>query len=69
MNTIDHKKIGSNIKRLIKESHFKTQANFALACGKGIRTVGHWVQDGVDNTKIINLIVETLKVDVMDILF
>ena len=68
MNTIDYKKIGSNIERLIKESRFKTAQSFALECDRNPITVKRWIQDGVDNINIINEIATKLDIDAMAIL-
>lgn len=37
-------KIGSNLKRLIKESKYRTQEEFAYAAGADARAVRRWVQ-------------------------
>ena len=34
---------GANLKRLIKNSEYKTQEEFAFEFGTDVRTVGRWV--------------------------
>ena len=60
-------KIGSNLKRLIKESEYGTQEKFAEACGADPRTVRRWVQR-LDSIENISYLADTLHVDVMALL-
>ena len=68
-NMIDFDKIGANIKRLIKQSKFSTQREFAAACKKDTKTVNRWVKNGVDSIETLNNIAKLLEKDVKAILF
>ena len=39
---------GANLKRLIKQSSYKTQEEFAYEFGTDVRTVGRWINHGID---------------------
>ena len=41
---------GANLKRLIKNSEYKTQEEFAFEFGTDVRTVGRWVNKGSNAT-------------------
>lgn len=60
-------RIGGNLKRLIKESEFRTQEEFALAVGADVRTVRRWVQK-LDSISTIVHIAKVLQVDVTALL-
>ena len=57
---------GANVKRLIKE--WGTQEEFASEFGADVRTVGRWVNQGIDKLSIIGEIAEFFKIDVFAIL-
>ncbi len=59
---------GANLKRLIKESKYKTQEEFAFEFGADVRTVGRWVNQGIDKLSIIEQIAEFFDIDVSDVL-
>ncbi len=59
---------GANLKRLIKESKYKTQEEFAFEFGADVRTVGRWVNQGIDKLSIIEQIAEFFGIDVLDVL-
>ena len=59
---------GENLKRLIKESEYGTQQDFAFEFGADVRTVGRWVNHGIDKLSTITQIAEFFGVDVLDIL-
>lgn len=61
-------RIGSNLKRLIKESRFRTQENFAAAVFTDVRTVRRWVQK-LDSISTVAHLATVLEVDVMALLF
>ena len=60
-------KIGKNLKRLIKESKYGTQEEFAHAVGADVRTVRRWVQR-LDNISTVVHIAKILEVDVLALL-
>ena len=61
-------KIGANFKRLIKESKYGTQEEFAEAAGCDVRTVRRWTQR-LDSISNITYLATILEVDVMALLF
>ena len=65
--TLTPERIGSNLKRLIKESKYCTQEAFAEAVHADPRTVRRWVQS-LDNISTIVKVAEVLEVDVMALL-
>ena len=60
--------VGANLKRLIKESKYGTQENFAFEFGTDVRTVGRWVNHGIDKLSTILQIARFFNVDVFAIL-
>lgn len=60
-------KIGNNLKRLIKESKYRTQEEFAYWAGADVRTVRRWTQR-LDSISTIVHIAGVLDVDVMALL-
>lgn len=61
-------RVGANLKRLIKESEYRTQERFSEAVDKDPRTVRRWIQNGVDSLYVLENIAEALDVDVMALL-
>ncbi len=59
---------GDNVKRIIKNSDFETQENFAFAFGAEIRTVSRWLNNGIKNLDTLQEIAEFLEVDVLSLL-
>lgn len=59
---------GANLKRLIKESDYRTQEEFAFKFGADARTVRRWISNGIDKLSTIKQIAEFFGVDVFDIL-
>ena len=68
VTTLTPKKIGSNLKHLIKESEYRTQERFAEKAFVDVRTVRRWVQNGIDSISTIAMVAEILDVDVMALL-
>ena len=66
--TISSQRVGKNLKRLIKESKYRTQENFADAAYADVRTVRRWIQHGVDSITKVNELAQVLDVDVMALL-
>ena len=56
-------RIGNNLKRLIKESKYKTQEGFAEAVGADPRTVRRWVKH-LDSISTLAYVAKALEVDV-----
>lgn len=62
------KVVGTNLKRLIKESEYRTQANFAYAFGADERTVRRWVSGKIDKLSIIDQIADFFMIDSINLL-
>ncbi len=60
-------RIGDNFKRLIKESKYGTQEEFAYAAAVDVRTVRRWSQR-LDSISNIAHVARVLEVDVMALL-
>ena len=56
---------GANLKRLIKNSKYKTQEEFAFELGTDVRTVGRWVNKGIKNLDTIQQIAAFFGVDAL----
>lgn len=67
-NFFEPKKIGENIKRLIKESEYRTQENFAFSMGADVRTVRRWIHGDIDRISTLNDIARFLNIDVWTLL-
>ena len=61
--TISPEKIGENLKRLIKESEYRTQERFAEEAFVDVRTVRRWVQNGIDSISTVAMVADILDVD------
>ena len=67
--TLSSVRIGANLKRLIKESEYRTQEAFAEACFADARVIRRWIKHGIKNIDTIAFVAEKLNVDVMALLF
>ncbi|MBE6534017.1 MAG: helix-turn-helix transcriptional regulator [Ruminococcaceae bacterium] len=67
--TLSSERIGANLKRLIKESKYRTQEAFAYACYHDPRVIRRWIQHGITHIDTINHVAEVLNVDVKELLF
>lgn len=59
---------GNNVKKIIKESVYKTQDEFAYFFGAETRTVSRWLNGGIKNLDTLQEIAEFLDVDVLSLL-
>ena len=59
---------GINLKRLIRESKYRTQENFAYEFGAEIRTVSRCLNAGVKNIDTLEEIAYFLDIDIFDLL-
>lgn len=59
---------GDNLKKIIKESVYKTQEEFAYSFGAEIRTVSRWLNSGIKNLDTLQEIAEFLNIDVLSLL-
>lgn len=59
---------GNNVMKIIKESVYKTQEEFAYSFGAEIRTVSRWLNSGIKNIDTLQEIAEFLDVDVLSLL-
>ena len=56
---------GANLKRLIKNSKYKTQEEFAFEFGTDVRTVGRWIRGGINSLATIQQIAAFIGVDAL----
>ena len=56
---------GANLKRLIKNSKYRTQEEFAFEFGTDVRTVGRWVNKGIKNLGTIQQIADFFGIDAL----
>ncbi len=56
---------GANLKRLIKNSKYKTQEEFAFEFGTDVRTVGRWIRGGINSLATIQQIAAFFGVDTL----
>ena len=56
---------GANLKRLIKNSKYKTQEEFAFEFCTDVRTVGRWVNKGIKNLDTIQQIADFFGIDAL----
>ena len=56
---------GANLKRLIKNSKYKTQEEFAFEFCTDVRTVGRWVNKGIKNLDTIQQIAAFFGIDAL----
>ena len=59
---------GSNLKRLIKSSTYKTQEAFAVAFGTDVRTVRRWINQGIRCLDTLQQLALFFGVDVFTLL-
>lgn len=59
---------GANLKRLIKESKYRTQEEFAFEFGTDVRTVGRWINKGIKNLDAVQEIADFFGIDALSIL-
>ena len=66
--TLSSERVGTNLKRLIRESKYRTQEAFAESCYTDARVVRRWIKDGIKNIDTIAFVAKVLDVDVMALL-
>ena len=62
------KKVGKNLKNLIKKSKFVTQENFAVAMNAHPTTIRRWLAHGLNDIDTIEKIAELLEIDIFELL-
>ena len=67
--TTSPKIVGENLKRLIKESKYRTQEQFAEAVFADVTTVRRWLRNGIDEISTVLTVADVLGVDVTALLF
>ena len=55
---------GENVKRLIKESRYRTQEGFASAFGAELRTVNRWLNIGIKQIDTLQEIADFFSVEI-----
>lgn len=61
-------KVGQNLKKLISESKFRTQVNFADVMGCDDSTVRRWIKHGIDSLTTLGQIADVLEIDLKELL-
>ena len=59
---------GAKLKQLIKQSKYKTKEEFAFEFGADVRTIGRWINNGIDSLSTIQKIADFFGIAVSDIL-
>lgn len=59
---------GERLKRLIKESKYQTQEEFAFAFGAETRTLSRWLNQGVRNIDTLEQLADFLSVNILELL-
>ena len=67
--TTSPKIVGENLKRLIKESEYRTQERFAEAVFTDVTPVRRWLKNGIDEISTVLTVADVLGVDVTALLF
>ena len=58
-----NKIVGMNLKRIIRQSRYRTQEEFAYEYGYELRTVSRWLNGGLDSLETIEDVAEFLEVE------
>lgn len=56
---------GAHLKRLIKESEYRTQQEFAFEYCVDVRQVGRWVNHGIKNLDTLEQLADFFGIDVL----
>ena len=67
--TTSPKIVGENLRRLIEESEYRTQEQFAEAVFADVTTVRRWLRNGIDEISTVLMVADVLGVDVTALLF
>ena len=67
--TTSPKIVGENLRRLIEESKYRTQEQFAEAVFADVTTVRRWLRNGIDEISTVLMVADVLGVDVTALLF
>lgn len=59
---------GENLKRLIKQTKYKTQEEFAFAFGAETRTLSRWLNQGIKDIDTLEQLADFISVNVVDLL-
>lgn len=59
---------GENLKRLIKQTRYKTQEEFAFAFGAETRTLSRWLNQGIKDIDTLEQLADFISVNVVDLL-
>ena len=60
--------VGANLKRLIKESKYRTQENFAEAYNTDARCIRRWISGGITKTDQLQEFADFFGVSVFELL-
>lgn len=59
---------GENLKRLIKQTRYKTQEEFAFAFGAETRTLSRWLNQGIKDIDTLEQLADFISVNIVDLL-
>ena len=59
---------GEDLRRLIQNSEYRTQEEFAFEFDVDVKTISRWINHGIYNLHKIEKIAEFFDIDVLDIL-
>ena len=59
---------GANLKRFIKNSRYRTQQRFAIEICVDVRTVGRWINEGINDLRIIKELADFFGKSIWDFL-
>ena len=59
---------GANLKRFIKNSRYRTQQRFAIEFCVDVRTVGRWINEGINDLTLINQLANFFDKSILDFL-
>lgn len=59
---------GENLKRLIKQTRYRTQEEFAFAFGAETRTLSRWLNQGIKDIDTLEQLADFISVNIVDLL-
>ena len=62
-----NKIVGMNLKRIIRQSRYRTQEEFSYVFGTPLRNVSRWVNQGVKSINVAQEIANVLELDVVNL--
>ena len=59
---------GENLKRLIKQTRYRTQEEFAFAFGAETGTLSRWLNQGIKDIDTLEQLADFISVNIVDLL-